>query len=377
MKEKIMKEKTRIGYLDVARSIAIISITFNHAVNRSFNMNHDTYIEFSSVSIFLTIAKVLLYAFSRIGVPLFIMITGSLLLTRDYIEDGKIKKFIKHNWLSLFITTEIWLFIMFWYKQVLPGSILLNDGLSKCIAKFVTTMLFINPFTMGSMWYMEMILCVYFMIPILAVALKNFSYKYFCFPCAIVLICSYVFPVLNGILTGMGITNELFFTLESTNVFSIYVVYLLFGYYIHTGLFSKINKKWILICLVVSIFMFCSLNIWMWSTKSDFLFGTNYKDIFIFLASVCIFELMHRSKNHLKYLTKFTRFLAEISFGIYFVHICIMEGLNAILKHYCPHIQYLSKFIILEVTSFLGAVAIIQIVRKNRYASKYLFGIKG
>ena len=78
----------RINYLDVARSIAIISITFNHAVNRSFAIYSGQYEEFKSIPIYLSIIKVILYSFSRIGVPLFVMISGALLLPRNYDSDS-------------------------------------------------------------------------------------------------------------------------------------------------------------------------------------------------------------------------------------------------------------------------------------------------
>ena len=81
-------EKTRINYLDFARSIAIISITVNHAVNRSFNIYVDQYKEFCSMPLIITIIKSILHCFSRIGVPLFLMISGTLLLPRDYTGGG-------------------------------------------------------------------------------------------------------------------------------------------------------------------------------------------------------------------------------------------------------------------------------------------------
>ena len=100
-----MNGNRRIQYLDVARSIAIVSITFNHAFNFSFSA---TYAEFISLPILVNVIKAALYTFSRIGVPLFLMISGALLLPRNY-GGGETTRFLKHNWLQLLITTEIWL----------------------------------------------------------------------------------------------------------------------------------------------------------------------------------------------------------------------------------------------------------------------------
>ncbi|MCC3351458.1 acyltransferase family protein [Ruminococcus albus] len=89
--------KNRIEYIDVTRTIAIISITCNHAVNRSFNVASDSFSEFNNIPLYLTLFKVVVYMFSRIGVPLFLMISGALLLHRDYTDEGKLNRFLKHN----------------------------------------------------------------------------------------------------------------------------------------------------------------------------------------------------------------------------------------------------------------------------------------
>ena len=85
-----MQKKNRIMWLDIARAIAIISITFNHAVNRSFNIYTGQFSEYLQIPAYLTIVKAVLYAFSRIGVPLFLMISGTLLLPRDFAGGGYI-----------------------------------------------------------------------------------------------------------------------------------------------------------------------------------------------------------------------------------------------------------------------------------------------
>ena len=75
----------RVKYLDIARTIAIISITVNHAVNRSFAVNSNQYAEFHEIPLYLTGLKTVIYAFSRIGVPLFLMISGALLLITVFV----------------------------------------------------------------------------------------------------------------------------------------------------------------------------------------------------------------------------------------------------------------------------------------------------
>lgn len=366
----------RISYLDVARSIAIISITINHAVNRSFSIYSGQYEEFQSIPLYLSILKAVFYAFSRIGVPFFVMISGALLLPREY-DKASLKKFLKHNWLYLLIITEIWLCIMFWYLQLLPDSVLSNRGWGYCLVRFVLTLLFINPVRMGSMWYMPMILCVYLLIPILSVALKNIDHKYFLIPMAIVLFCSYTLPDINGALGAFGFEKSLVTELDSSNVFSMYVVYLLAGFFISKGYLLRFSTAFLWVVLAISFIVFCAFQLWIYSLEYHFIVGLDYQSIFPFIVSAAGFELLRRSKiNGDGLLGRISHRLSVISFGIYFVHICIMEGLVSLIDHYDLGITLLSKFLVIETISFFGAIAIIVAFKKFKFISKYLFGIK-
>lgn len=370
----------RILYLDILRAIAIISITFNHAVNRSFAINSGQFLEFQDIPLYLTIIKVVLYAFSRIGVPLFVMISGALLLSRDYsggIKEGSISKFIKHNWLQLFITTEIWLTIMFWYMQLGPQSMLFTKGILYTLARFGMTLLFLNPITMGSMWYMEMILCVYLVIPIISIAIKQIRFEYWLIPITIVIFCSYILPDINGIIGALGLNFSFETKLTSANVFSMYVVYLLFGYYINKGTLAKIPAKILCSVLIVTFIGFCIFQMWFYSVEYDFIVGKWYRSIFPMGIAVALFELIRRYKvGSAELLEKLATKLAVMSFGIYFIHICIMKGLNTLIGHVSPNIILLQKFILLESISFLGSIIIIYLCCKSKLMKKYLFHIK-
>ena len=117
-------------WLDLARATAILSVTMNHALSRSFLTRENSYSEFLEMATAGSFLKAFLYVFSRLGVPLFLMITGSLLMNRDY-EDTKVfKRFIRHNFGSLFIATELWLFVQFWFLQFFEGSTLRTSGFS-------------------------------------------------------------------------------------------------------------------------------------------------------------------------------------------------------------------------------------------------------
>ena len=337
----------RIEWLDVARSLAIVSVKLNHAVNRSFAVYSGQLAEFQQIPVMLSVFTAVICAFSRLGVPVFLMISGTLLLDRDY-DAERTKHFLRHNWLELLITTEIWLAIMYWYLQIFPGSVLRVRGLGIAIRDFVMNQLFINTISMGSMWYMFMILCVYLMIPILAAALKKLDHRYFAIPMAIVAFCSFVLTDVNGALAALGDTRKLSSAFSSGHLFSMYVVYLLLGYFIsHCGLLERF-RTWVLSVLCLVFFAaFCGFQFWAFSREYDLVVAEGYKSVFPLLTSVCLFELLRRCRIG-EFGKRITRALSEISFGIYFVHICIMEGLH-LLNGHSWHLQNLPEFLVLEL----------------------------
>ena len=101
-------------YLDAARVMAIISITLNHAVNRSYDNYNNQMGEFFRIAFASTLFKTVITVFSRIGVPLFLMITGALILNKKMETKEDVHRFYKHNLLSIFITAEIWYVLIYW-----------------------------------------------------------------------------------------------------------------------------------------------------------------------------------------------------------------------------------------------------------------------
>ena len=364
----------RIPYIDVARALAIISITTNHAYNRSFATDFGTQAEYLALPFLVSVLKTLTHSFSRLGVPIFVMITGALLLPRDYSKNYS--KFLKHNWLRLFITTEIWLAIMFWYLQLFPNSILFTNGFGYCLLRFFMTLLFINPVTMHSMWYMEMILCVYLLIPILSVALQKLPSYAFWLPLVIVAVCSFVLVDFNSVLTGLGVSEEVSTSLSSANVFSMFVVYLMIGYWISRGYLQKYSTAIILLLFIVFFILVSALQLWLYSTESDIIVAKGYKSFLLLGASTFLFELLRRTEYENGRFLSSCRFLADIAFGIYFIHICIMEGLKRVVDYFLPGIRYFSEFFFLEIISVIGAILLIQIFRKNAWIASHLLGIK-
>ena len=98
---------------DVCRTLALILISLNHAVNRAYSVYENQVEEFYSLSLGSTVFKTVTLVCSHVGVPLFLMIIGELILRKSFDDGQDIKMFYRHNLIGLLITTEIWCFIMY------------------------------------------------------------------------------------------------------------------------------------------------------------------------------------------------------------------------------------------------------------------------
>lgn len=366
-------KKQRIFYYDVARFIAILSITCNHALSRSFEYHAAPLEEFNSIPMGYSVFKAFMCIFSRVGVPLFLMITGALLLNRDYEDKNKLRRFIKHNYLGMLITTEIWLFILFWFKQFTDSMILENRGFLSAAFACLKTMLFVNQVTVPSMWYMPMILCVYLLIPVISAALKKIDHKYIIGLCAFILFSSMIIPNINVVFGALGKDQNIDFALSPQFLFSHYLVYMLAGYFISNDILKKINTKLIAAGFILSFAGTAAFQMFMFS--ADYEYYVRYADIGIVLCAAFLFELVKRKADKAKVFSRQITFVSKAAFGIYFLHICFMNVMNIILAD-VPEIQYISKFFILEIISVVLSLVIIYFTSKIGFIKKYFYMMK-
>lgn len=371
--EHSIAKGNRILWLDVARTIAILSVTFNHALSRSFDTHVGTLAEYQSIPKTVSLIKAMLYVFSRGGVPWFLMITAVLLLPRDYTGDRGTAAFLKKNWLPLFITSEIWLAIIFFYLAVFAEQTEFT-GIGEAAAAFIQNQLFINQTTFASMWYLPMILTVYLMIPVFSVSLKLISSAYFRLLLIAAVLVGMVIPNMNTLLSGFGIGYQMEAAVTITDLFSIYVIYLLCGYYIGAGALSRMKDSTVLLIAAASFILTSLFQYWIYSTEIDYY--VRYADVGILAFSVFVFEYLRRRGNGIKTGKKLCTYISRIAFAIYFVHVSIMYALNTIMRVLSLELNYLPKFFFLELAAVSGAVVFISLLSRIEVFRKYLFLIK-
>ncbi len=189
----------RTFYLDAVRALAIFSISCNHAVNRAYENYSGQMAEFQAHSLASNLLKALVTVFSRLGVPLFLMITGALILNKRMDTPQRLKRFYTHNLLGTLITTEIWYFIMFWFILLCnPSNTMLETlSLPQLLDRMLQNQLFLNQVTLGSMWYMPMILCIYTTLPLAAALREKVPVWALCIPLGLVFLQRMAIPAIS------------------------------------------------------------------------------------------------------------------------------------------------------------------------------------
>lgn len=155
-------KKKRILFIDHIRALAILMVIMCHVID----VNCLFWLGYQEMSGARQIILYTLLIFGRCGVPLFLMITGYLLLDRDY-SDGKWKSFYLHKWLHLFLLTEIWFIIYEGFSVFVQGNPFVGKNL-------VLRLLFVKEPTLSHAWYLPVILGLYLLLLFLHWFGKNF-----------------------------------------------------------------------------------------------------------------------------------------------------------------------------------------------------------
>ena len=187
-----MAVSKRIFYIDQLRALAIVLVLFAHISTHTCERFADVYIlgsfKWASAAFFVDVGV--------IGVPLFLMITGALLLNREY---GNLFDFVKHRYLRILPPFLFWAIITF------------------------------NIF---SFWYVWLMMGIYLFLPIINSFIKDYQMKGVEYFLIIWLICI--------LLNTFG--HYPFYKLELSYFFG-YIGYVVLGYYLFKKEFNVSKSK--------------------------------------------------------------------------------------------------------------------------------------
>lgn len=256
----------------------------------------------------------LFHSTSRLGVPLFLFLSGALLLKKDFKDSAVIKHFYKHNLLGLVITIEIWyvcyyLLDVFIFRKI----ILLKD--------FLPILFFLKKHPLDHAWYLPMIVWMYVAVPFVGIIAKKYGKI---LKPVLIVSCLYLFliPMINTILKLLNVDYQIPNAFEMPFSGGYYGTYLLVGYYISKNK-SKIKKKMNSFLLIVILALSLGITVFI---RYKLHCGSWYDMLTIFISSVCLYLLLLKVKTRM--FRKGLMSLSVLSFGVYLIHKPIIDLLG-------------------------------------------------
>ena len=340
--------KTRIEWIDLVRAIAILTVLYIHATDGIYIISSDAIMNYTLFSRVFQFASLFI---GRIGVPFFLMITGYLLLDRQY-DDAKTQKFWRQNCKGLVIITIVWTIIYALSLQfVTVGSSHVNFSEAG------------NLF-FSHMWYMPMIIGMYLSMPFVTAALNHFDNKTILHALIVFSLLAYVMPFVTTLFDMNGISGV---TLQYSLGFSggVYGIYLILGYLVKKGEFKNIPMSHLGILALVS-FIICVLFQY-YAFIRGYNFFLWYEFPFVAIGAFALFEATSRRKS-VKFYSG-VKILSKYSFAVFLIHNLFRLPLLPVVVQlpFTEPVKAIILWILLIFFSYIAAAIIYRIPRFGKY----------
>ncbi len=307
--DAVLNTKPKYLYLEVMRIIAVFWVIFNHTAKDGFflfslrpvgSIQFWTYMFFS--------------VFCKFAVPLFLMISGAVLLGKK--PDG-LKILYKKRILRMAVVLVVFSFA--YYVQ----GIYLSDevfSISSFLKKLYTS------YMQSHLWYMYAYIAFLISLPFLQSLVANLETKYFYYLIGIVLIIKIIWVIeYRSCLGEITIYEKIEPLWLCTNI----VLYPIIGYFLQNKVILR--KKDLLILWISNIAGICT-SCYMTNYKG-LVTGVlkesqsqSFHNTFVLLNAICIFCTVKYIVNHIKLnkrQEKIIYTLGECTFGVFLLHMFI------------------------------------------------------
>lgn len=339
-----MAVKQRNITLDIARVLAVLAVVMIHTSASFVTSYGQETVEFSVGNVFDSVA--------RVGVPLFIMISGALMLdeNRTVTVGSILRKNVKGVLLLLAFWTIVYAVV---YKIVIP----MRDGTAISVRAFLEAVL-LGHF---HMWYLYMIVGLYLATPFLRAFVKKDNQQLVLLFLVIALVAQFIPTVCTAASELTDIwprSKELAYVPRLMDQFSLsffgqYAAYYVMGWYIvHVGFSTHRWKKYALYCAGVLSLVG---TIWFVQVSGDYDNGYSNLNLLIFLYASGVFALLNSIRWRLsKSVQHVVVMLSKLSFGVYIVHLLVLTLVQRTVPYsHAPVLYIIGSYIVVLVASFV------------------------
>lgn len=334
-----MIKNNRVFYLDILRVIACLSVIMIHS--------SATYVVEDIGSFNFWIANIF-DGLSRIGVPLFIMISGTLMLDKNY--QFSTKKLIKHI-IRMIVFFVFWSSIYCIIYNIIGQIFIKHESID--IIKVIGSLIKGH----YHLWFIYLIIGLYLIVPLLRLWVNDDNKKYVEYFIILSIFFTYIIPqIINVGSNYSSLFEHLNYIIEKNLQLKYvggYTAYFILGWYIHN--YDIKNKK------IIYIFGFIGLLI---SIIGTYILSNStgkaiqmYENLSInvLFQSIAMFIIIKdRFINSQNKSNKIINYISKCSLGIYAIHALIVTIMYKILEKI--NIDYaLINIPIVFIASFLLA----------------------
>lgn len=303
------------------------------------------------------------FTIGRLGVPIFLFLSGALLLKKQIDTDEDVLKFYKKNLLPLIIVNIVWVIIynIFFLFTNQKGYVTVKNVIKE--------LLIIKKVPVPNMWYFPMIIGIYIGIPFIAKIVKTFSFKSLSIATIVTFISFFVLPTIN-VVFNMNVTT----LLDLHFLGGTYGLYIILGYFITNKFKFKTKSIYILLIAITNFILTLITQLISFSNISKSKYWVWYDNVFLLITTICLFILFCRIDDSKIKFKKAFNFVSKISLSLFFIHYSIIY----ILNDYFVKMQIMMPFkvIILFILGTTASIGITFVLSKIKFIAKHVLLIK-
>lgn len=349
--------KKRIYYLDILRVIACLSVIMIHSSG--------PYVV-EEVGTFNFWVGNILDGLARIGVPIFVMISGSLMLNQNYnFTKSKIIKHIK----KMIIFFCFWSVIYCVVFNIVVPLLLKHEPIS--IIKILGSLIKGH----YHLWFIYLIIGLYLIVPLLRLWVNDKNKKYVEYFIILAIIFSYLIPRIIDIGSNYSNIfehlNEIVEKNLSLKYVGGYTAYFILGWYINN--YDLKHKKLVYTLGIIGVFMTVIGTYILFATSGEYI-SAMYSglSINVLFQSIAVFYIIkNRFINVTNDNNKIINSISKNSLGIYAIHVSIVTIMYYILGYI--GINYaIVNIPIIFIISFLCAWICSYVLSKIPFLRKFV-----
>jgi surface polysaccharide O-acyltransferase-like enzyme len=308
---------------------------------------------------------------ARAGVPMFVMLSGALLLKEDKPFDAE--QFYKRNFLTMVLLTIVWMTLYgLFYAVGLP----MLEGKAVVSSNFWQYLLFFKGSNYPHLWYMFMAVGLYMMVPVLRLFVKRENKSYIIGIIIASMIFEFCATTADFFSRSYGVAVSQILDKFYLGAVSDFIGLILLGWYF-SEFPLKESKRFVL--YVAGIFM-VTLSTWLVYLMidvvpniRDYVYEALTLPAFVYAAALYVLlqSLCKQKLTQSKLLTE----ISDCSFGIYLVHVMVLE---IFVRLILPYEQFgkgkpLSYIMLSYATILLVSFAIVKLIGYIRGMRKIFF----